>query len=380
MVHDAKTPGLCLHVTEQDVRTFYLYKKIEGRPQRIRIGRFGEISIEQARRAAGKFSGDIATGINPQQAKMAKRAEMTLGELWGWFLEHHAKPRKRSWKTDEGRWDNDLKHWAGKRLADISYGDVQALHNKIGGTDHHAHANRVLALLSTMLNKAKLIGYDGPNPTKDVERFQEASRERFLGPDELPKLLSALDAPETSEMWRDFYKLALLTGARRGNLLAMRWEDIHLDRGEWKIPDKSSKSGFSMTIPLVPEALAILNKRKNNGSEWVFPGPGKTGHVQEPRRTWEAILKRAGLTDVRIHDLRRTVGSWMAAGGASLPTIGKMLGHRNASTTQIYARLDLTSVKTAVTSATAAMMSTAPTAPKQAKKSKVMTYLAHPEK
>jgi integrase len=160
----------------------------------------------------------------------------------------------------------------------------------------------------------------------------------------------------------------------------MRWEDIHLDRGEWKIPDKSSKSGFSMTIPLVPEALAILNKRKNNGSEWVFPGPGKTGHVQEPRRTWEAILKRAGLTDVRIHDLRRTVGSWMAAGGASLPTIGKMLGHRNASTTQIYARLDLTSVKTAVTSATAAMMSTAPTAPKQAKKSKVMTYLAHPEK
>ena len=158
---------------------------------------------------------------------------------------------------------------------------------------------------------------------------------------------------------RDFFTLALLTGARRDNVCSMAWADIDLEGASWRIA--KTKNGTPQNVTLSPEAVAILKTRKDaaNGSPFVFPGVGKTGHLVEPKTAWERLLKTAGIEGLRIHDLRRTLGSWQARTGASLLVIGKSLNHKTHQATAIYARLDQDPVRQSVNTATAAMMEAA---------------------
>lgn len=149
--------------------------------------------------------------------------------------------------------------------------------------------------------------------------------------------------------------MALLTGVRRSNLLAMKWEEVNLERAEWRIPD--TKNHTPQVITLVPEAIAILRRRKQNAANiYVFPSNSTIGHLVEPKKAWQRILKNAGIADLPIHDLRRTLGSWQARTGASLTIIGKSLNHKSSQTTAIYARLDLDPVRASVEKATNAML------------------------
>ena len=359
-VYDCRMTSLAYMMTGGGARSFYMVKRQNGQLRRMRLGG-GELSIEQARKLATEMLVNWDSGKDPAAEKRKIQASGTLGTLWEWFLENHAKPRKRSWKTDEYRWKKHLNAWSSRRLVDITRADVQGLMNRIG-KEHPTGANRILALLSVMYSKAKMNGYIGENPTEGIERFKESSRERFLGADELPRFLTALDDEQTPADWRDFFKLLLLTGVRRGNLLSAQWSDMALDRGEWRIPDAMSKSGYAMTVSLSAPAVDILKRRQANKSAWVFPSTSKSGHAQDPRNAWDALLKRAKLPDVRLHDLRRSLGSWMAASGASLPVIGKTLGHRTPSVTAVYARLNLDPVKAAVELATTAMLASVATA------------------
>ena len=139
----------------------------------------------------------------------------------------------------------------------------------------------------------------------------------------------------------------------------MRWEELDLDRATWRIPE--TKNGQPLVLPLAREAVKILRERKERSkSDWVFPTAShtkrsKSGHIEQFRDAWKAILKRAEIADFRLHDLRRTLGSWMAMSGSSLPVVGRALGHLNQSTTQIYARLSVDPVRVGVDTATAAM-------------------------
>jgi integrase len=202
--------------------------------------------------------------------------------------------------------------------------------------------------------------WKGENPAHGVDRFKETSRDRFLRADEMPKFFEAL-AQDPNVDVRDYFLLSLLTGARRSKALAMRWQDINLDRAEWRIPQEANEKNVAM-VPLMPEAVAILKARKQdaeNDAVFVFPGTGKSGHLVEPKKGWQRVLERAGLSDLRIHDLRRTLGSWQARSGASLAIIGKSLGHKSQQATAIYARLDLDPVRASVEKATAAMLEAA---------------------
>jgi integrase len=358
-VYDEKVPGLALQITPSGTRAFYRYGRIAGRPNRVKLGGYPEISIEQARNLCKRMNGKIAEGQDVAAMRRERRQAMTLGAMWEWFLEHHAKPRKRSWKTDEARYLKYLKPWAGRKLESITRLDVQALHAQIGD-EHPVGANRVLSLLSVMFNKAhNHLGYGGENPCRGIERFRETSRDRFLADDELGPFLKVLDDRRTPALWRDFFKIALLTGARRGNVCSMKWADLNLEQGVWRIPGETSKSGEAMTVILAPAAVKILKARQDKGSEYVFPAPSKHGHVVEPRRAWLNVLDRAKLNDVRIHDLRRTHGSWQAAQGTSLLVIGKSLGHKSQAATAVYSRLNLDPVRASVNQAAAAMMNTA---------------------
>jgi integrase len=352
--YDEKTEGLCLCVTPNGAKTFYLYKWLDGQPVRIPLGKFPILSVENARDACRKLLGLHAQGVDIRAARQAARHEHNLNGLWEHWLEY-AKAHKKTWAEDQRKYNAFLKPWAARRLSGIKKSDVQALHTRVGKENGQYLANRLLDLLGAMYNKARDIGYTGENPTAGIKKFREVKRDRFLTGDELPAFFKAL-AAEKNDLLRDFFLIALLVGARRSNVQAMAWADIDLDNAYWRIPE--TKSGVPVVVPLVLPALAILQTRRKarKDSPYVFPSFGKSGHLVEPKSAWKRICTTAGLSGVRIHDLRRSLGSWQAMGGASLPIIGKSLGHTQVKTTAIYARLQMDPVRTSVESATTAIM------------------------
>jgi integrase len=238
-------------------------------------------------------------------------------------------------------------------LSTIKKADVQALHARVGTENGIYQANRLLALVRSMFNKAEELGYRGDNPGQKIKLFKEQSRDRFLQPGELKAFFAALDAED--DIVRDFYIMLLLTGARRSNVEAMAWADVDLQAAYWRIPE--TKAGMPVVVPLVAPALTILMARADmaNGSPWVFPGR-KGKHIANPKDAWKRLVKHAGLSDVRPHDLRRSLGSWMAGQNTSLPIIGRALGHKTAVATMVYSRLSLDPVREAVDRATSAML------------------------
>lgn len=160
-----------------------------------------------------------------------------------------------------------------------------------------------------------------------------------------------------NELIRDYCLISLLTGVRRSNVQEMQWHQINFDRAEWRIP--TTKGGDPQTVTLSDEALEILRNRQGCHDIWVFPGKGATGHLVEPKRAWKKMLQMAGIDNLRLHDLRRTLGSWQTKAGASLPIVGKSLNHKSPSSTLIYARLDLDPVRESVDRATSAILTTA---------------------
>ncbi len=357
--HDTAKHGLKLSVRSSGVKTFLLYRKIQGRPERVTIGRFPEVTIEQARNKVDILNAKIASGINPNEEKRGMRSEMTLKGLFDRYLERYAKVHKKSWQEDADQFRRYLKDWENRKLSSIRKSHIQKLHTDVGTNKGHYAANRLLALLHTMFNRAIDWGWDNANPAHGIKKFKEKSRDRFIQSDELPKFFAAL-SEETSIIVRDYILLSLLTGARRSNVLAMRWDEINFDRATWTIP--MTKTGDSHTLPLVPAAIDILKTRQENNTNcnpWVFPGAGVSGHLVETKKPWKRILNKAGIKNLRIHDLRRSLGSWQAATGANLSVIGKTLAHKNVSTTAIYARLNIDPIRESMNKATDAILNAA---------------------
>jgi integrase len=332
-------------------------RKVEGKTEFIRLGAYPDLTIEQARKKAAEINGEIAKGINPAELRREKRREWTLGELWTDYLEHHAKVHKRSWRTDELRFKY-LLPWANRKLSAIKYSEVKSLHARLGQDHGHYAANRLLALLRHMVNYAmrergvKLL----ENPALGVKPFKEEKRERWLTAEDLPAFFQAV-AEEPNPDIRDYVMLSLLTGARKSNVLGMTWKEIDLGRAVWAIPAAKFKTGKAHVIPLPPPGIELLEARRAlYGSEgYVFPGHGKTGHMVEPKAGWARILKRAGIENLRLHDLRHTLASWQVSQGVSLAITGRTLGHANVATTARYAHLGVDPVRDAMNKAVAAM-------------------------
>ncbi len=360
--HDRKTTGLQVRVTSTGTKTFCIFRRIKGgQPERITLGRYPEMTIERARAEAAKVNAEIENGASPAKVKRAHRAEPTFEEVFEKFIPGKRKRdgRPLSERTKKDYRDSLRIHLGkikGLKLSQIGRDDVKRVH-AAATKKSPASANRALAIVSSVFNYAidELGIYEGGNPAARVKKNYEAPRERFAQADELPRLFAAM----AQDPLGDFFMLALLTGARRSNLQSMRWVDIDLEHGVWRIA--MTKNGTSQNVALSPEAAAILQARKDAGveSEFVFPGTGSTGHLVEPKKAWARILNAAELDDLRIHDLRRTLGSWQARTGASLSIIGKSLNHKTHQATAIYARLDLDPVRKSVNTATAAMLAAA---------------------
>lgn len=358
---DEQSKYLRLRVSYKGLRTFYYVRKIDGKMRWIKLGNFPEMTIFLARQKSMEHSGEVAKGNNPAAEKKERRNILTFGELFRLFLELHSKPHKKSSWFDEMCFRCYLSQWDRKPLSEITPTMLTKWHTKLGETNGKAQANRTLQLVRAIFNFGIRHQYiEGINPCLGVTLFKEKSRDRFLSPEEMKRFFEALKS-EPNDHMHDFFALCLFTGARRGNVQAMRWKDVNLDEALWIIPDEESKSGEPMKVILVPVAVGILKERKkcNTGSEYVFPNhrsDSKTPHLVEPKKSWKRLCERAGLNNLRIHDLRRTLGSWQAALGSGLPIIGDSLGHKDYSTTAIYARLNLDPIRASVNAAVDEML------------------------
>jgi len=364
---DAKTTGLQIRVTDSGSKTFSVYRRIKGgQPERITLGRFPAMTIEQARKLAARVNAEIEEGANPAQIKRIKKGEPTFAELFKEYGERHGI-KKRSWRTDQSIFANHLQSLAPLKLTAIKREAVSRILSNLEKTGlAGATLNNVRALVSSIYGRAIEWGYATTNPVVGIKTRAKVKRDRFLQADELPRFFQSL-GEEQNEMLRDYILLALLTGARRANLLAMRWQEINLSEFVWRIP--VTKNGTPQNVTLSPEAVTILEARKEAADDkaiFVFPGSGASGHIEEPKKAVIRVMERAGIpygrnepNGVTLHDLRRTLGSWQAKTGASLAIIGKSLNHQSQQTTAIYARLDLDPVRQAVNTATSAMMEAA---------------------
>lgn len=379
--YDEASHGLCVSVTQSGTKAFYVLRKFKGRTERVHIGRYPATTIAQARKRAGQINSQFDAGHNANEIKRCERGELTLEDLYAEYMKRHAYVHNRRPDLPENNYRLYLSHWAKRRLSMITRFDVQHWHARTGSGRGERTANNALSLLRAMYNRA--IDWDlftGINPATGVRQFKNRSRDRFLLPDELKRFLDALRG-ESNHTIRDCILMLLLTGARKTNTLTMRWKDLNLDSGVWTIPD--TKNGEKLVLPLSPQALTVLEQRaarmsvnsekivpiskKMNAcpgahdtiffeSEYVFPGTGQSGHLQDPKKCWKALLQRANIQNFRMHDLRRTHGSYMAAAGANAFVIGRALGHKDIATTAIYARIDLGPVRMAADQAARIML------------------------
>ena len=287
------------------------------------------------------MAADISQGTVPERL----RKRRTFGDLADLYLEHHA-PVKRSARNDRAVLRNHLIGWRPRALSEITRQDLERFHGEMGRTAPY-QANRAVALLRKMFNLALGWGmFVGENPATGIRFHPEEKRQRYLLPDELPRVFEALKE-ERNEYARAAFVTSILTGARRQEVLEMKWEDLNLDRAVWRVPQ--AIGGPAHTIPLPSQLVGLLQQLpKAEGNPHVFIGEGAKGHLVNVKRAWQRIRAKAAVTDVRIHDLRRTFGAWLAASGESLSLIGQVLNHRSPSTTAGYALLKLDPIREAL--------------------------------
>lgn len=355
---DAKQPGLIVAINPGGSRVYYVFKRSRGKLYEERVGDVTAISVEAAREKARAILADLDQGRDPGPNAARKRAGETFGDLWIWWADNYGRPRRARWSATQATYDNHIAKRLGLRpMSLLSRADVRDLHRAIGKEAGERTANVVLGLVRVVINKAITEGrWLGINPAAGLEGFKRPARARVLSREEAKRLREAIAATRMATRRpaqfdvADLAELLLLTGQRLGNVLTMRWDEVDLDHGAWVIP--RTKAGRVHGVALSSAEVALLRERlaRDGRGEYVFPAraDSKTKHMTRPAAGWRALLKRAGIENFTLHDLRRSHGSWLLAAGVSLDAISKIMDHSSVAVTEkVYAHLDLTAKRAA---------------------------------
>ena len=373
-VWDDTLTGFGVRVQRTSVKSYVVkYRAGSGRgapTRRVTLGRIGKLTADEARALARKMLGAVAHGSDPAALKAAERRASTLRELADLFLTEHVEAKRK--RTTAAHYRSLLEKAVvpelGNRKAEqVMPSDIAKLHTKMRNRPYQA--NRMLAVVGALYvfaGKRKLVPF-GFNPARGIEKYPEKRHERFLTADELSLIGDAIREAETVGLPYEIDKtkatakhapkkanrrtrigphaaaalrLLILTGARLREILHLKWEHVDLQRGLLLLAD--SKTGKKAIVLNAP-AIAILANLPRVGT-YVIAGQAAGINDDKPRadlnRPWRAIVKRAGLNGLRLHDLRHTHASVGAGLGLGLPIIGRLLGHTQPSTTARYAHLD----------------------------------------
>jgi integrase len=346
--------------------TYYRIHKVKGKKVKTRIGDALAMRVTKAREAALKLAGgDETAAAKPVRVRTDG---VTIAAAWksyiddvrsGEFIAGRKPTAASTIKSYVELFEPHVgRHYGGKSLHFLAR-MVPQLHRKL--KDKPATANRLVQVIRNLFIHAARKGtWSGPNPTIDpvtgrgIKKYTVASRERHLTTAEAGRVLAY--AETEPQPWRDFWRLLILTGVRASTLREMKWAHLDLRNTEsaWAVP--TTKNGDPQLVPLTETAAAILRERlaatpKRKGkpaSVWVFPMRDDPSQcIADLDHAWARVKEHAMLDGVRIHDLRRTAGSWATQGGAPLPAVGKMLGHRSHNSTAVYARADITAARAA---------------------------------
>lgn len=342
-VYDSNTPNFAVRVGK-DTKCYYLFKKVRGKSLSVRLCDANNTSLEEARKLFAEQIGLINRGKNPNVEKNKLSQTITIADFFNnYYFPNHCKVHKRpsSRREDECYFRLHLAPIHSYRMVDIDRAFVVNLQRKIHDKAGVYASNHTIKLLRQMYYKAIDWGLEMLNPAARIRLYKEVKRDRFLQEDELPRFFATL-ATEPDIQFRHFVYLSLFLGQRRSNMQSIKWSDINFDRGVLYIPD--TKTGKPQVLPLPKQAAALLREMelfRNPDSPWVFPttGGSKSGHMENPKKKWNAFVERAELKDFRMHDLRRTFASYQAITGSSHEIIGKALGDVSPEVISTYARL-----------------------------------------
>ena len=339
IVYDEQIRGFGARITKAGRVAFVLNYRVHGRERRITLGRWPEMSAVMARQEALQLREGIRQERDPLAERERGRGIPAVSDLAEKYLRTHAQVFKRPLSLREDRRllrALILPRLARFQVSGVTRADVEKLHRELGSTP--VQANRVLALLSKMFSLAIKWEWVRDNPARGVAKYQEQPRERWLQTQELARLQNVLEK-ERDQNQANAVRLIELTGARKGEVLSARWDQFDLERGVWTMPAHTTKQKRIHHVPLSPPALGLLRGMREWASgDFLFPGE-KDGHLGDVKKFWKKVTQAAGLEGVHVHDLRHTFASHLVSAGVPLASVGALLGHTQARTTERYAHL-----------------------------------------
>ncbi|MCF3947352.1 site-specific integrase [Acidiphilium iwatense] len=369
-IWDEELKGFGLRVYPSGRKMYLAQFRAGGRVRRVNVGLHGAITAEDARTEAIKHLSVVRLGGDPAAERDRRKASPTMKEFGKRFLEKHVASHCKP--TTQAEYKRSVELFinpkiGSHRIIDVTRGDIVELHQSMKATPYQA--NRTLGVLSIMFTVAHTWGVriDGVNPCWKVKRYKEEKRERYLTAEELARLGRVLRESNAEREAVNCIQLLLLTGCRLSEIQKLKWAYVDLDAGVLRLPD--SKSGAKLVS--IGQAAADVFKAipRIEGNPYVITGQVKGQHLTDMQRPWRRLRKRAGLPDVRIHDLRHSFASDALQLGEDLTMIGRLLGHTQVQTTARYAHLKTGPVRAAadkVANAIATALLQSPQKPEQA--------------
>ena len=347
-IWDDELRGFGLRVYPSGRKMYLAQFRASGRVRRVNVGLHGAITAEDARTEAMKHLSTVRLGGDPAAERDRRKASPTMKEFSKRFLEEHVAVHCKP--TTRAEYERSVELFinpkiGSHRIIDVARADIVELHQSMKATPYQA--NRTLGVLSIMFTVAHTWGVrtDGVNPCWKVKRYKEEKRERYLTAEELARLGKELRESNAEREAVHCIQLLLLTGCRLSEIQKLKWAYVDLDAGVLRLPD--SKSGAK----LVSIGKAVIDVFKTipkiEGNPYVITGQVEGQHLTDMQRPWRRLRRRAGLPDVRIHDLRHSFASDALQLGEDLTMIGRLLGHTQVQTTARYAHLKTGPVKAA---------------------------------